>query len=91
VIRIWDTGTGEQQVTLHGHTGRVTAVCPVSTGGHMLLASTSIDGTARLWNPATGALELTVPVHHEATACAATSDCLIIGLTAGTLAISLNL
>ncbi|HET6532884.1 MAG TPA: WD40 repeat domain-containing protein [Actinoplanes sp.] len=91
VIRIWDTGTGVAQVVLQGHTSRVTAVCPVTANGRLLLASTSIDGTARLWNPGTGALELTIPVHHEATACVATGDCLIVGLTAGTLAIGLNL
>jgi WD40 repeat protein len=91
IIRIWDSTTGEQLLTLQGHTSSITALCAVTANGRLLLASTSNDGTARLWNPNTGALELTIPVHHEATACTATTDCLIVGLTAGTLAISLNL
>jgi WD40 repeat protein len=90
IIRIWDTSTGTQHLALQGHTSRVTGLCTITGQNQLLLASTSNDGTARVWNPATGALELTIPVHHEATACTATSDCLIIGSTAGTLAINLN-
>jgi WD40 repeat protein len=91
LIRLWDARTGEERQVLHGHTSRITAVCPVRAGDRTLLASTSHDGTARVWNPSTGSLELTVPVHHEALACVFTGDRLIIGSTAGTLAINLNL
>jgi WD40 repeat protein len=90
LIRIWDAATGTAHLSLAGHTGRITAVCPVTAGGRLLLASAGTDRTARLWNPVTGGLELTVPVHHEATSCTASADYLIIGLTAGTLALSLN-
>jgi hypothetical protein len=63
----------------------------VPVDGRTLLASTSHDGTARLWDPDTGAPALTIPVHHEATACVAAAGLLIIGLSAGILALSLNL
>ncbi|WP_250005432.1 WD40 repeat domain-containing protein [Actinoplanes sp. M2I2] len=91
VIRVWDPRTGDQRLALRGHTGRVTAVCPIRAGNRLLLASTGHDGTVRLWNPATGAGELTIPIHHEGTACAAVADELIVGTTAGALALSLSL
>jgi WD40 repeat protein len=90
VIRIWDPRSGTQQRALHGHTGQITSVCPILAGGRALLASTSHDGTARIWNPVTGAHELTIAVHHEATACIAIENRLIIATAAGTLAVTLT-
>jgi WD40 repeat protein len=90
IILVWDPHTGRQVNALQGHDGRITGLCPILVNGRALLASTSHDGTARIWDPATGSLETTIPVHHEATGCVAAADRLIIGLTAGTLAISLN-
>ena len=90
IIRIWDPRTGTQQRALHGHTSRITAVCPILAGGRALLASTSHDGTARIWNPVTGSTELTIAVHHEATACIAIENRLIIATAAGTLAVTLT-
>ncbi|MCA2211929.1 trypsin-like peptidase domain-containing protein [Jidongwangia harbinensis] len=91
VVRIWDSRTGRQRHALQGHTGRISGLCTVPVDRRTLLASTSQDGTARLWDPATGTLELTIPVHHEATACIAAAGLLIVGLSAGILALSLNL
>jgi WD40 repeat protein len=91
IVRVWELSTGTQRFALQGHTNRITAVCTVRANGRTLLASASHDGTARLWNPVTGACELTIPVHHEATACISAGDRLVIGLTAGTLAVRLNL
>jgi WD40 repeat protein len=91
LIRVWDARTGEQRHVLQGHTGRITAICPVPANGRTVLASTSLDGTVRIWDPTTGTLELTIPVHHEATACVAAADRLVVGLSAGTLAITLDL
>lgn len=90
IVRVWDAATGVAHLSLTGHTGRITAVCPVTAGGRLLLASAGHDRTARLWNPVSGTLELTVPVHHEATSCTASADRLIVGLTAGTLALRLD-
>ncbi|GAB3844791.1 hypothetical protein GCM10027610_059860 [Dactylosporangium cerinum] len=39
---------------LHGHSGPVYAVCAVPVDNHALLATAGKDGTARLWDPATG-------------------------------------
>jgi WD40 repeat protein len=91
VVRVWDPWTGGQRLELHGHTGRITAVCQVRVGGRTLLASAAHDGTVRVWNTATGACEITIPVHHEATACAGVADELVVGTTAGALAIALSL
>jgi WD40 repeat protein len=91
VVQVWDAATADRVLALQGHTNRITALCTVRVRGRTMLASAGHDRTVRLWNLTTGALELTIPVHHEATACAATTDCLIVGLTAGTLAISLAL
>jgi hypothetical protein len=37
-----------------------------------------------------GNVVLTVPVHHEVTSCVAIGECLIVGLSAGILAIRIN-
>ncbi|WP_127502562.1 AAA family ATPase [Actinoplanes solisilvae] len=91
VVRVWDPWTGQQRLELHGHTGRITGVGPVRVGGRTLLASAGHDATVRIWNTATGACELTIPVHHEATACVSVADELVVGTTAGALAIALSL
>ncbi len=50
--RIWDTDTGTPKYTLKGHSGWVLAVAWSPDGDR--LATCSMDGTVRLWNPATG-------------------------------------
>jgi WD40 repeat protein len=82
-VRLWDPYTGELRRELTGHTGPVTALCPVPDGR---LATVSADRTARLWDPRTGAAGLTIPLQHEATACVAAGDHLIVGLAGGTVA-----
>ena len=47
VVRLWDTETGDELATLRGHSGNVYSV-EFSPDG-TLLASGSLDGTARLW------------------------------------------
>ncbi|TYB67701.1 hypothetical protein FXF51_13025 [Nonomuraea sp. PA05] len=46
------------EAVLLGHGGRVTAVTSFVMAGRTLLASSGVDGTIRLWDPATG-----LPVH----------------------------
>jgi len=47
-VYIWDSSTGEQRAVLTGHSGEVVAVAFTHAGD--LLASSSWDGTVRLWD-----------------------------------------
>jgi WD40 repeat protein len=55
-VRVWDPREQRRIALMTGHGDAVTAVCEVpgraGTGG--LVATGSLDGTVRLWNPATG-------------------------------------
>jgi eukaryotic-like serine/threonine-protein kinase len=51
-IHVWDAAAWEPRAVLKGHHGEVTGLA-FSHSGH-LLASTSWDGTLRLWDPWTG-------------------------------------
>jgi WD40 repeat protein len=92
LVRLWDPNTGERRHELTGHEGPVTAVCAVpGRGGQTAaVASAGADRTARLWDPASGECLIIVPLHHEATACVAAGDHLIVGLAAGTVAYGLD-
>jgi len=90
-MRLWDPATGQQHRSLEGHTSRVNAVCPVSVDGWVSLASASSDRTVRLWDPGTGTCRLVVPIHHQGLALCwlPDYDLLVVGLSAGLLAISI--
>jgi WD40 repeat protein len=62
-VRLWDATTGDQILTLQGHTGPVTSVAFRPDGKH--LASASWDGTVRLWDVATGQGILTLRGHTD--------------------------
>jgi WD40 repeat protein len=49
-----------EETALEGHTNWVLAVCALSVGGQVLLASGGGDGTVHLWDPATGDLVRTL-------------------------------
>jgi WD40 repeat protein len=53
MVRLWEAASGQLLATLDGHTGPVYGVA-VSADGR-LLATGSVDGTIRLWNPSSGA------------------------------------
>ena len=71
-VPIWDVDTGELVMTLTGHTGDVTAVA-FSPNGRRLVTS-SVDGTLRLWNAATGEQQRALRVGADAWALGFSSD-----------------
>ena len=64
-IRVFDANTHELVRTMKGHDKPVTSLAWVSTTH---LVSGSWDGTAKIWNLATGALVATLP-NHENSVC----------------------
>jgi WD40 repeat protein len=60
-VKIWDATTGQEYVTLKGHTSWVQGVAYSSDGRG--LASASWDRTLKIWDPATGQNLLTLRGH----------------------------
>jgi len=86
-VRIWDPAAGRQAAVLEGHQDWVNAVCPVTVSGRAMLATASADRTVRIWDPAIRQPVLVIPVHHTAHACAQIGQLLVVGLSAGALAL----
>ena len=63
IIRLWDMETGLHNVTLTGHTERVSAIA-FSPNGE-LLASRTEDETIRLWNAKTGKQKAVYPIERR--------------------------
>jgi WD40 repeat protein len=60
-VKVWDTQTGRETLTLTGHTGRVQSVA-FSPDGRRLV-SAAADRTVKVWDAQTGQELLTVKGH----------------------------
>jgi WD40 repeat protein/tetratricopeptide (TPR) repeat protein len=58
---VWDAQTGQETLTLHGHTAPVTSVCFSPDGRR--LASASYDNAVKVWEAQTGQEALTLKGH----------------------------
>jgi WD40 repeat protein/tRNA A-37 threonylcarbamoyl transferase component Bud32 len=63
-IKVWDTTTGQQTLTLKGHTAWISSVAFSPDGKR--LATASLDGTVKVWDAATDQEALTLQGHGDA-------------------------
>ena len=72
-LKVWDLQTGQDRLTLQGHSEEVTAVAITPDGRHAV--SGSWDHTLKVWDLQTGQDRLTLQGHsEEVTAVAITRD-----------------
>jgi ribosome assembly protein 4 len=77
VVRVWNPATGREAVKpLTGHKAWITSISwePLhsstsETGASELFASSSKDGTARVWNARTGSMQFSLSSHTDSVEC----------------------
>jgi WD40 repeat protein len=89
-IRLWNPEDQAQRASLKGHDGWVNAVCAFEFGDHVFLASGGHDRTVQIWDLEKMERALTIPVHHPVNALSFVNGLLVVGTTAGLLALRLN-
>lgn len=67
-LKVWDAATGEERLSLIGHTGFVRG-CAISPYARFVI-SASGDATLKLWKVQTGSCLLTFPVNDSLFGCA---------------------
>jgi WD40 repeat protein/tRNA A-37 threonylcarbamoyl transferase component Bud32 len=70
-VRVWDAATGQETLTIWGHTDAVTSVAFTPDGRRIV--SGSRDNTVRVWDTATGQEMLTLKGHRAPVSCVAVS------------------
>jgi WD40 repeat protein len=60
-VKVWDSATGQELLTLKGHTGWVSGVAFSPDGKR--LATASADNTAKVWDAQTGQELLSLHTH----------------------------
>jgi Flp pilus assembly protein TadD len=60
-VKVWDAQTGQETLSLKGHTNSVTSVCFSPNGRR--IASASLDGTVKVWDAQTGQEALSLKGH----------------------------
>ena len=71
-LKVWDARTGQQRLTLRGHTSYVIG-CAVSPDGQWIV-SCSFDQTIKLWDARTGNLRASLLVGASLWTCAFCPD-----------------
>ena len=90
-IYVWElTEDYNCLAVLKGHTGSINSVCTFEWENRTFLASASDDRTLRIWSVDTQAIEMVIPVQHQALSICFLDGVLYAGLSAGLIAVRLN-
>jgi WD40 repeat protein len=87
---LWNLAAGKAEQRFAGHTGSINGICSVSVNGRMLLATASSDRTVCFWHLTSSSPVACIPVHHQALSCATAAGQVIVGLSAGVVALKVG-